>query len=541
MAKEERGKVLCAIYTRKSTDENLNSDFTSLDNQRESGEAYIKSQQSEGWELYPERYDDPGYSGGNMERPAFQRLLKEAGDGKFNMVVVYKVDRLTRSLKDFTRIIEILDSAGVSFVAVTQQFNTSTSMGRLTLNVLLSFAQFEREICSERTKDKRAASAKKGKWLGGFPVLGYDIDFDKKKLTINEREAPIAKFMFNIYLETKSSVKAAHAMNDKGYRTKEWITKAGVKRCGTKFNKSNIRKYLKNPIYIGAIRYNGEFYKGEHSAIIEERTFEKVQALLAKNGIQNKSDNKDKYESILRGLIRCVCCGSIMTSYFAYSRGRKYYYYRCTKVNHLDRTACKIRVAPAKEVERLVIDRLKVLSDDRALLDKIIQKAKMETSDILPSLRQEINIQNGELRKVEGEASNLLNVLSSEGQDVKKNRFVLKRLSELEEKGHIIEAKIQEIKLSIEKLENQVINAEIIQQNFRRFSEVFEELTPSDKRELLQLLIKEILYDKDHSKIKIALRPLPDIGPFIVNHQNKCFDAVSSWLLGLGSNQQPSG
>ena len=165
----------CTIYTRKSTDENLSSDFTSLDTQRESGEAYIKSQKSEGWKLYPERYDDLGYTGGNMDRPALKRLLQDARAHKFDILVVYKVDRLARSLKDFTKIIEVFDKAGVSFVAVTQQFNTSTSMGRLTLNVLLSFAQFERETNSERTRDKRRVSAEKGKWLGGYPVLGYGI------------------------------------------------------------------------------------------------------------------------------------------------------------------------------------------------------------------------------------------------------------------------------------------------------------------------------------------------------------------------------
>lgn len=414
-------------------------------------------------------------------------------------------------------------------------------MGRLTLNVLLSFAQFEREIISELTRDKMTASAKKGKWLGGYPVLGYDIDFDKKRLVVNEREVPIVEFMFRIYLETKSSIKAAHAMNVKGYRTKEWTTKAGVKKGGSKFNKSSIRKYLKNPIYLGMIQHNGELYKGEHSAIINDRTFEMVQALMAKNDIQRKSDNKDKHEFILRGLIRCAYCGSIMTPHFSYSKGRIYFYYRCTKVNHMDRTACKIRVAPAREMERLIIDRLKVLNENRGLLDKIIQKAKIETTDALPSLRQEINIQNGELRKIEGEASNLLNVLSSNGHDSKKNRFLLKRLDELEEKGRIIESRIQKIKLSIEKLEEQSINAEVIQQNFGAFGKIFEELTAPEKRELLQLLIKEILYDADHSKISMTLRPLPDIEPLMINHQNQSFDVMSSWLPGQDSNLRRGG
>jgi site-specific DNA recombinase len=467
-----------------------------------------------------------------MDRPALQRLLHDAQNGKFDTVIVYKVDRLTRSLRDFTKIIEVLDTAGASFVSVTQQFNTSSSMGRLTLNVLLSFAQFEREIISERTRDKMSAAAKKGKWQGGYPVLGYDIDFENKVLVVNEKEVPIIESIFKTYLETKSSAKTAHALNDKGYTAKEWTTKEGIKRGGAKFNESNIRKYLKNPIYLGIIRYKDESYKGRHPALIDERTFELVQSLMAKNRVQNKSQNRDKHEFILRGLLRCSCCGSFMTPSFSYSKGRKYYYYRCTKVTHLDRTACKIRIAPARETEKLIIDRLRVLSENRVLIDKIIQKAKIQTSEALPLLRKELNGKTGELRRIEGESSNLLNALSSAGQDLKKNKLILRRLDELEDKEHAIEARIQEIKLSIEKLHEQAINADVIQRNFGIFSRVFGELTIIEKRELLQLLIKDIQYDPDHSKIRMALRPLPDIGPFIVNNQDKSCEPACSRLPG---------
>jgi site-specific DNA recombinase len=326
----------------------------------------------------------------------------------------------------------------------------------------------------------------------------------------------------------------------KGYRTKEWTTRAGLKRGGSKFTKSSIRKYIKNPVYLGLIKHKGDLYKGEHPAIIDERTFEMVQALLAKNDVQHKSDNKDKHNFLLRGLIRCTFCGSVMTPHFSYSRGRKYFYYRCTKVNHLDRTACNVREAPARETEKLIVERLKLLSNDRGLLDKIIQKAKMETVDMLPSLRQEINIQNGELRRIEGEASNLMNVLISEGQDPRKNSFILKRLNELEEKKRAVEGRIEELKLQIEKREKEAIDAGTIERNFGTFGEVFGELTPPEQRELLQLLIKEVLYDADKSKIRMALRPLPDIGPY-VNHQNGCFDVVSSWLLGRDSNPRLGG
>ena len=538
MKPKENQRILCAIYTRKSTDENMKSDFTSLDAQRESAVAYIKSQQSEGWELYPDRYDDPGFSGGTIERPGLQRLLRDAQDGKFQMVIVYKVDRLTRSLKDFTKIVEVLEDAGVSFVAVTQQFNTSSSMGRLTLNVLLSFAQFEREIIGERTRDKRMATAKKGKWLGGVPLLGYDINFETKSLVVNKQETALVKTIFETYQETKSAIKTAHILNTKGYRCKTWVTREGVKRGGAKFNKNQLLNCLKNPAYIGMIKYKDEQYPAEHPPLIDKKTFDATQALIAHNCVSKNSPNREGHDYLLSGLIRCACCKSIMTPTSTQPRGKKYLYYKCTKVHHLDRSACAVRVVGAREIENIIIDRLKVLSDDKNLLEKIIRNAKIGATDELQGLQQELNTQTAELRKTENEANGLIGALTANRESLGNNKFISKRLNELEEKNAAIEARIQEIRLAKTKLEEQNVNAEVIQRNFVTFARVFDKLTMPERTELLHLLIKEIVYDGIKHEIEMALRPLPDIGPFLINGSDKVFEPRSLWLPGMDLNHE---
>ena len=248
--------VRCAIYTRKSTEEGLGQDFNSLDAQRDSGEAYIRSQAGEGWTLLADQYDDGGYTGANMERPALRRLLADAKAGKVDCVVVYKVDRLTRSLFDFARIVEVLDKHGVSFVAVTQQFNTTTSLGRLTLNILLSFAQFEREIISERTRDKQVLARKRGKWTGGHLPLGYDLDAGC--LVINDEEAARVRQIFEWYLEGQTVYGIVAKCADLGWHNKQWTTKDGKVYGGHPMCKCHVYKMLANPLYAARIRAAGE-------------------------------------------------------------------------------------------------------------------------------------------------------------------------------------------------------------------------------------------------------------------------------------------
>ena len=274
-------KILrCAIYTRKSTDHGLELEFNSLDAQREACEAYIKSQASVGWHALPARYDDPVYSGGNLDRPAVQKLLKDIEDGLVDVVVVYKIDRLTRSLADFAKLVEIFDAKSVSFVAITQQFNTTTSMGRLTLNVLLSFAQFERELASERVRDKVAASRKKGKWTGGTTPLGYETR--DKRLVVNPAEAQIVRFIFNRYLQLKSFQKLIGDLNSKSIVTKRRAVTGGL-AGGIPFSYGPLAYLLKNRTYLGETGHAGKWFPGEHEAIVDRVAFETVQQLLKKN------------------------------------------------------------------------------------------------------------------------------------------------------------------------------------------------------------------------------------------------------------------
>ena len=255
--KTDTPTIRCAIYTRKSTEEGLEQEFNSLDAQREAGEAFIASQKSEGWVCLPDRYDDGGYTGGNMERPALKRLMADIEAGQIDCVVVYKVDRLSRSLLDFTRIMEALDKHGVSFVSVTQQFNTTSSMGRLTLNILLSFAQFEREIISERTRDKIAAARRKGKWSGGRPILGYDVDPEGGRLLVNEAEAARVRAIYEIYLDRESLIATIAELDARGWTNKQWTNKKGRESGGAPFNKHSLYSLLTNVLYTGRLDLQG--------------------------------------------------------------------------------------------------------------------------------------------------------------------------------------------------------------------------------------------------------------------------------------------
>src|SRR5438132_1478849 len=281
MPRADASRRRCAIYTRKSSEEGLEQEFNSLAAQREACEAFIRSQRDEGWVLAKTRYDDGGFSGGNIERPALQDLLGDLRAGRIDIVVVYKVDRLTRSLADFARLVELFDAEAVSFVSVTQQFNTTSSMGRLTLNVLLSFAQFEREVTGERIRDKIAASKKKGMWMGGNPPLGFDLC--DRKLVLNPQEADTVRRLFVLYLEFACVRRVKEAADRFGLTTKRRIVK-GVPQGAKPFSRGHIYKLLSNPIYLGRIAHKGQLYDGRHDALIDQQTWDAVQARLTGNG-----------------------------------------------------------------------------------------------------------------------------------------------------------------------------------------------------------------------------------------------------------------
>ncbi|TWU13349.1 DNA-invertase hin [Symmachiella macrocystis] len=306
-------EIRCAIYTRKSSEEGLDLEFNSLDAQRESAEAYIASQKNEGWTCLSALYDDGGFSGGNVERPGLKRLLADIEAGKIDCIVIYKVDRLSLSLMDFSRIMETFEKYNVSFVSVTQQFNTTHSMGRLTLNILLSFAQFEREIIGERIRDKIAAQRRKGKWAGGKPVLGYDVDRSaaSPKLVINAEEAARVRQIFELYIDEKSLLPVVDELERRGWANKSWLSKKGQPMGGLPFDKGSLHRLLTNPLHAGKIRHKEDIFDGEHKPIVEANLFEKVQKRLTRNGRSGQVRNK--HGALLKGLLTCRACDNAMT------------------------------------------------------------------------------------------------------------------------------------------------------------------------------------------------------------------------------------
>jgi DNA invertase Pin-like site-specific DNA recombinase len=322
VARKPEKVVRCAIYTRKSTEHGLALEFNSLDAQREACEAYIKSQASEGWHALSNRYDDPAYSGGSMDRPALQKLLKDIEAAQIDVVVVYKIDRLTRSLADFAKLVEIFDAKSVSFVAVTQQFNTTTSMGRLTLNVLLSFAQFERELASERVRDKVAASRRKGKWTGGSVPLGYDVK--DKKLVVNSTEAKTVRMIFTRYLALKSFQKLIDELNDKGILTKKRPV-TGRTAGGIPFTYGPLAYLLRNRTYLGETGHGGRWFAGEHEPIIARAHFEEVQRLLKSNSA-GRNGRRHKSNALLTGIL-FDDRGNRMSPSFSTKNGARYPFY----------------------------------------------------------------------------------------------------------------------------------------------------------------------------------------------------------------------
>jgi len=354
----------CAIYTRVSTDQGLEQDFNSLDAQREASEAYIKSQAHEGWRLVRDRYDDGGFSGGSMDRPALQKLLIDVQARRIDVIVVYKVDRLTRSLADFAKLVETFDAHGVSFVSVTQSFNTTTSMGRLTLNVLLSFAQFEREVTGERIRDKIAASKKKGMWMGGVVPLGYRVE--DRALHIVDDHAAIVRSLFRRYLEAGSVVCLKQSLDAEDLRIPIRIDGAGRSTGGGLFSRGHIYKLLSNPIYVGRIAHKGQAHEGQHPAIVDQELWDRVQQSLRENlGSARTKRTRQSSEALLAGKL-FDDRGNRMSPTWARKGPKRWRYYVSQAALQGDKSkAGSIVRVPAAEVEALVTEAVGKLSADR--------------------------------------------------------------------------------------------------------------------------------------------------------------------------------
>lgn len=370
--------VRCARYSRKSTEHGLEQKFNSLEAQREACEAYIISQKSKGWTMVPEIYEDGGFTGANMERPGLQKLLDEIKAGKIDVVVVYKHDRLTRSLMDFARLIEVFDEHDVSFVSVTEQFNTTDSSGRLFLNMLFSFAQYEREIAAERTRDKIAASKRRGLWMGGTLPMGYDaVD---KELVVNAYEAKIIRFVFGRYIECNSAVRVAAEAKELGYRTKERKTKSGIVG-GKLIDKNTIYRILHNKTYLGKVAHKGQIFEGKHKAIISQETWDTVHSMIKGSPRKKAINMRKKSPALLAGVLKCGGCNSGMTPTHTKKKDKQYNYYKGNNLMKKRCSDCPIGAIPAGEVENLVLDEMKIIFKNPAIITKVWSNVKEYSSE----------------------------------------------------------------------------------------------------------------------------------------------------------------
>ncbi len=495
--------VRCAIYTRKSTEEGLEREFNTLDAQRESGEAYVKSQQHEGWVCLPDRYDDGGFTGGNLDRPAVRRLLADIEAGKVDSVVVYKVDRLSRSLLDFAKMLETFDRNKVSFVSVTQQINSATSIGRLMLNVLLSFAQFEREIISERTRDKIAATRRRGKWSGGPPLLGYDIDPRGSRILVNEEEAVRVRSIFALYLEHESLLPVVRELERRGWTNKRWKTRAGHESGGGGITKSALHRLLTNPVYAGKIRYKQEVHAGEQPALVDAATFEKVQALLRRNGRTGGAQVRNQFGSLLKGMLRCACCDCAMTpAHSTKNRTRRYRYYVCTNAQKRGWDKCPSKSVPVAEIEQFVLDRIKCVGKDPAVLKATIAQAREQDEARMVELESERRDVDRNLTRLQAEERHLVRPPGVAGDEV-----ALARMAEVQERIRQAESRLGRVRKLAADLRREWLDEDDLSRALSVFDPVWESLTPHEQTRILQLLVARVDYDGAKGRIAITFQP----------------------------------
>jgi site-specific DNA recombinase len=487
--------VRCAIYTRKSTEEGLEQDFNSLDAQREAALAYIQSQRHEGWKCLPTRYDDGGFTGGNMDRPALKRLLADVEAGKIDSVITYKVDRLSRSLLDFARIIGIFEKHHVSFVSITQQFNSATSMGRLVLNVLLSFAQFEREIISERTRDKIAATRRKGKWSGGFPILGYDVDRRVLRLVVNRKEATRVRAIFDLYLKHQALLPVVRELERRGWRNKAWVTRKGRKMGGQPFIKTNLHMLLTNPTYAGKLRYKTELHNGEHAAIVDPLKWQKVQELL-KNNRHKGSIERNGSGAILKGLLHCRPCGCAMTPTYASKGGKRYRYYVCSNALKRGWDHCPSQSVPAGGMEEIIVEQISKVSQDSERLKKILVEAFKQRKRCLADLASERG-------RLERELEYLTESLPPKGSE-RDNGFGLESVSE--NIGHL-KRRLIENHEQTQLLQQPGLEVDQAAQALATLEQFLSKLPMVEQARFVRSAVHRADYDGGHGKLVLTLDP----------------------------------
>jgi site-specific DNA recombinase len=469
------GHVRVAIYCRKSVTEGLEQEFNSLDAQRQACEAYVRSQRGEGWLALDTRYDDGGFSGSTIQRPAFQALLRDVERGAIDAIAVYKIDRLSRSLRDFAKLIELFERHGVTFVSVTQQFSTATSMGRLTLNMLMSFAEYEREIIGERIRDKKRATRSRGMWVGGKAMLGYDVV--DKKLVVNDDEATQVREMFELYLQSNSLRDAVAELRRRGWISKSLVTRHDRRIHGKPFSRSTLHSVLTNDVYRGKVRCADGLVAGVHEPIIGSELWEAVQARLRLQAQNGGAATRNKTGALLRGLVHCGRCHSPMLHTFSTKNGRRFRYYVCSRLHNEGAETCPSARVAAGKFERFIVEQVLVIGTDDALIAKTAAAAEH-----LANERQE-HI-SAELRRLDRQ----------------------RRATTDELRGNEIAKRRDELTAELEAIGDGTVDADDLRVALAGFVPVWEHLFAAERERILRLLVERITYQPDGGDVEIALR-----------------------------------
>jgi site-specific DNA recombinase len=404
-------------------------------------------------------------------------------------------------LLDFARIMETFEKHGVSFVSVTQQFNTTSSMGRLMLNVLLSFAQFEREIISERTRDKIAAARRKGKWSGGTPILGYDVDPRGRRLMVNETEAAQVRTIFELYLEHQSLIPVVKELDARGWTSKRWITKKGDEKGGKPFTKNSLFKLLTNVLYLGKVAYQGELYEGEHAGIVDNDIFQRVQRLLKRNGTSGGKLVRNRYGALLKGLLNCRPCGcAMMHTYTAKKNGRRYRYYVCLNAQKRGWHNCPSKSVPAPEIEKFVIDQVRCIGKDSALLAETLEQTRTQGQERIKELETEKRNLERELKRHNAALRELVGRLATSGT-------ATDRMADLQDRIRTAEQRATQVREELIALGRELVDEQEVARAMALFDPVWETLSPREQARVIRLLVERVDYDGQKETVSVTFHP----------------------------------
>ena len=502
--------VRCAIYTRKSTDEGLEREFNTLDAQRDAGEAYVRALKHEGWVALPDRYDDGGCTGANLDRPALARLVRDIEAGRVDCVVVYKVDRLSRSLLDFARLMHSFEARGTAFVSVTQQFHTGSSMGRLVLNVLLSFAQFERELIAERTRDKVAAARRKGHWTGGRPVLGYAIEVGPRqnRLVIVPDEAGRVRDIFRLYLGLGSLLPLTQELVRRGWVNKAHAVPDGKARPGRPFTRTSLHQLLTNVLYAGRVRYKAEVHPGQHEAIVDAGLWQRVQDHLARGTGDGKGSGRgvpppgvrNRSGALLRGLLHCAACDSAMTPTHATKGSKRYRYYACVSAQKTGHATCPRPTLAAEPVERLVVAQVAAVGRDPAVQEQVLATLAADALGRRDAHARDARLLRAEVRTRTEESRRLAASLAPGGDNAAALAALTRLQAELDDRRR----RLADL---IATPPEPGVDADAARQALSDFAPVWDALTFGERERLVREVVARVDRHPDGGRVSVTLHP----------------------------------